>query len=150
MKQLQQLVNYFILELHYFTGFLKRLKIQRFFEELIEFQNYSEKCLVLYLNNCHLFMYLDRMVQLDCVIKLHDNRIFKTLLRIKKSFMSIDLDLPKHPLEFVWKISNLKIKLSLLGTKSRKRLTRKRLQTAEERNTAENQGKTYPRKQTSS
>ena len=46
-------------------------------------------------------MYLDRMVQLDCVIKLHDNRIFKTLLRIKKSFMSIDLDLPKHPLEFV-------------------------------------------------
>ena len=150
MKQLQQLVNYFILELHYFIGFLKRLKIQRFFEELIEFQNYSEKCLVLYLNNCHLFMYLDRMVQWDCVIKLHDNRIFKTLLRIKKSFMSIDLDLPKHPLEFVWKISNLKIKLSLLGTKSRKRLTRKRLQTAEERNTAENQGKTYPRKQTSS
>ena len=150
MKQLQQLVNYFILELHYFIGFLKRLKIQRFFEELIEFQNYSEKCLVLYLNNCHLFMYLDRMVQWDCVIKLHDNRIFKTLLRIKKSFMSIDLDLPKHPLEFVWKISNLKIKLSLLGTKSRKRLTRKRLQTAEERNTAENQGKTYARKQTSS
>ena len=150
MKQLQQLVNYFILELHYFIGFLKRLKIQRFFEELIEFQNYSEKCLVLYLNNCHLFMYLDRMVQWDCVIKLHDNRIFTTLLRIKKSFMSIDLDLPKHPLEFVWKISNLKIKLSLLGTKSRKRLTRKRLQTAEERNTAENQGKTYPRKQTSS
>ena len=150
MKQLQQLVNYFILELHYFIGFLKRLKIQRFFEELIEFQNYSEKCLVLYLNNCHLFMYLDRMVQWDCVIKLHDNRIFKTLLRIKKSFMSIDLDLPKHPLEFVWKISNLKIKLSLLGTKSRKRLTRKRLQTAEERNTAENQGKTCPRKQTSS
>ena len=150
MKQLQQLVNYFILELHYFIGFLKRLKIQRFFEELIEFQNYSEKCLVLYLNNCHLFMYLDRMVQWDCVIKLHDNRIFKTLLRIKKSFMLIDLDLPKHPLEFVWKISNLKIKLSLLGTKSRKRLTRKRLQTAEERNTAENQGKTYPRKQTSS
>ena len=150
MKQLQQLVNYFILELHYFIGFLKRLKIQRFFEELIEFQNYSEKCLVLYLNNCHLFMYLDRMVQWDCVIKLHDNRIFKTLLRIKKSFMSIDLDLPKHPLEFVWKISNLKIKLSLLGTKSRKGLTRKRLQTAEERNTAENQGKTYARKQTSS
>ena len=110
----------------------------------------SEKCLVLYLNNCHLFMYLQRMVQWDCVIKLHDNRIFKTFLRIKKSFKSIDLDLPKHPLEFVWKISNLKIKLSLLGTKSRKRLTRKRLQTAEERNTAENQGKTYPRKQTSS
>ena len=34
----------------------------------------------------------------DCVIKLHDNRLFKALLWIKKSFKSIGFDLAKHAL----------------------------------------------------
>ena len=36
----------------------------------------------------------------DCVTKLRDNGIFKALLRIKKSFKSIDFDLAKHALVF--------------------------------------------------
>ena len=36
----------------------------------------------------------------DCVIKLHDNRIFKALLPAKKSFKSINLGLAKHVLVF--------------------------------------------------
>ena len=37
----------------------------------------------------------------DCVIKLSDNRIFKALLWIKKSFKSIDFEQAKFALEFV-------------------------------------------------
>ena len=39
-----------------------------------------------------------KTVPRDCVIKLRNNRIFKALLRIKKSFKSIDFDLAKHAL----------------------------------------------------
>ena len=39
-----------------------------------------------------------KTVPRDCVIKLRDNRIFKALLRIKKSFKFIDFDLAKHTL----------------------------------------------------
>ena len=49
-------------------------------------------------NNCHLFMYSRKRSPWDCVIKLRDNRIFKALLWIKKSFKSIDFDLAKHAL----------------------------------------------------
>ena len=34
----------------------------------------------------------------DCATELSDNWIFKTLLRIKKSFKSIDFDLVKYAL----------------------------------------------------
>ena len=34
----------------------------------------------------------------DCATELRDNWIFKTLLRIKKSFKSIDFDLVKYAL----------------------------------------------------
>ena len=47
---------------------------------------------------CHLFMYSRKLSPWDCVIKLRDNRIFKVLLWIKKSFKSIDSDLAKHAL----------------------------------------------------
>ena len=49
-------------------------------------------------NNCHLFMCSVKRSMQDCVIKLRDNRLFKALLRIKKSFKSIDFDLAKHAL----------------------------------------------------
>ena len=51
-------------------------------------------------NNCHLFMCSVKRSMQDCVIKLRDNRLFKALLRIKKSFKSIDFDLAKHVLVF--------------------------------------------------
>ena len=44
-------------------------------------------------NNCHLFMYSQKRTPWDCVIKLHDNPIYKALLWIKKSFKSIKFDL---------------------------------------------------------
>ena len=45
-------------------------------------------------------MYSRKRSLWDCVIKLHDNRIFKALLWINKSFKSIDFDLAKHALVF--------------------------------------------------
>ena len=45
-------------------------------------------------------MYSGKRSPRDCVIKLSDNRIFKELLWIKKSFKSIDFDLAKHALVF--------------------------------------------------
>ena len=38
-------------------------------------------------------MYSQKRATWDCVIKLHDNPIYKALLRIKKSFKSIKFDL---------------------------------------------------------
>ena len=49
-------------------------------------------------NSCHLFMYSQKRSPIDCVIKLPDNRIFKALLWIKKSFKSIDFGLAEHAL----------------------------------------------------
>ena len=49
---------------------------------------------------CHLFMYSRKRSTWNCVIKLRDNRIFKALLWIKKSYKSIDFDLAKHALVF--------------------------------------------------
>ena len=49
------------------------------------------------LNICHLLMYSCKMVH-NCVTKLCNNRIFKVLLRIKKSFKLIDFDREKHVL----------------------------------------------------
>ena len=43
-------------------------------------------------------MYSWKRFPWDCVIKLRDNRTFKALLWIKKSFNSIDFDLEKHAL----------------------------------------------------
>ena len=43
-------------------------------------------------------MYLCKRSSRDCVIKLSDSRIFKTLLGIKKSFKSNDFDVVKHAL----------------------------------------------------
>ena len=43
-------------------------------------------------------MYSRKRSPRDSVIKLRDNRIFKALLRIKKSFKSIDFDLAKYVL----------------------------------------------------
>ena len=60
-------------------------------------------------------------------VRQRHNRIFKALLWINKSFKFIDFNLAKHTLislqrksslELVWKISNLKIKMSLLGSRS--------------------------------
>ena len=76
--------------------------------------------------NCHVFMYSWKRSPRDCVLKLRGNQIFKALLWIKKSFKSFDFDLAKYTLvfnvksslEFVWKDSSLKIKMSLLGSRS--------------------------------
>ena len=43
-------------------------------------------------------MYLRKRSPRGCVIKLGDNRVFKALLWIKKSFKSIDFDPAKHTL----------------------------------------------------
>ena len=43
-------------------------------------------------------MYSRKQSSRGCVIKLGDNRVFKALLWIKKSFKSIDFDLAKHAL----------------------------------------------------
>ena len=43
-------------------------------------------------------MYSQKWSPWDCITKLRDNRIFKALLWIKKSFKSIDFDLAKHAL----------------------------------------------------
>ena len=43
-------------------------------------------------------MYVRKRSPWNWVIKLRDNRIFKALLWIKKSFKSIDFDLAKHAL----------------------------------------------------
>ena len=45
-------------------------------------------------------MYSRKRSPRGCVIKLRDNRIFKALLRITKSFKFIDFDLAKHALVF--------------------------------------------------
>ena len=48
---------------------------------------------------CHLFMYSQKNDPRETAdLVLSDNRIFKTLLWIKKSFKSIDFDLAKHVL----------------------------------------------------
>ena len=46
-------------------------------------------------------MYSWKRFPQDCVIKLSDNRIFKALLWIQKSFKSIDFEQAKFALEFV-------------------------------------------------
>ena len=56
-------------------------------------------------DNCHLFMYSRKRFPWDRVIKLRDNRIFKALLWIKKSFKSIHFDLAKHA--SVFNVNNL-------------------------------------------
>ena len=43
-------------------------------------------------------MYSRKPSRRDSVIELRDNRMFKALLWIKKSFKSIDFDLAKHAL----------------------------------------------------
>ena len=43
-------------------------------------------------------MYSRKQSPRDCVIKLRDNRIFKALHWLKKSFKYIDFDLAKHAL----------------------------------------------------
>ena len=45
--------------------------------------------------NYHLFMYSRKQSTRDCATKLCDNWMFKALQRIKKSFNSIEYDLPK-------------------------------------------------------
>ena len=45
-------------------------------------------------------MYSQRRSSWDCIIKLRDNRIFKALPWIKKSFKFIDFDLAKHAYDF--------------------------------------------------
>ena len=49
----------------------------------------TEAIIYLLLHNLH-----------DCIFKLRDNRIFRVLLRIKKSFQSIDFYQAKHVLVF--------------------------------------------------
>ena len=43
-------------------------------------------------------MYYLKRVPVRCVTKFRDNQIFKALLRIKKSFKSVDFDLSKYVL----------------------------------------------------
>ena len=45
-------------------------------------------------------MYSQKIVHVNCITKLRDNRIFKVLLRIKKLFKCINFDLAKHVLVF--------------------------------------------------
>ena len=84
------------------------------FKELIKFGSFEWLKWVLTLvtssmqMNCCLFMCSWKWCPRDCVIKLRDNQIFKTLLWIKKSFKSIDFDLAKHAL-----VSNVKHRCNL-------------------------------------
>ena len=92
-------------------------------------------------------MYSRKRSSGDCVYKLCDIRVIKALMRMKKSFKSIDFDLAKHVL--VFNINHrwiLKIKMSLLGSKrSSNILIGKIVHTREETNTAEHQGTTHSR-----
>lgn len=89
------------------------------------------------------------------ISKLIREALSKTLFRrMKKLHDSIDLDLAKYLLisqrklsfELFWKILNLKIKISQLGSESSSNtLIRKTIRKTEETNTEENQGKTHSR-----
>ena len=65
--------------------------------QYLQNDKYRETGDVILFDNCHLFLY-----SRDCVIKLSKIRIFKALLRIKKSFKSIDFDLAKHTFSLHW------------------------------------------------
>ena len=62
-------------------------------------------------------MYSRKRSPRDCVIKLRDNRIFKALHWLKKSFKYIDFDLAKHALvlNLFEKFQILKLKEELTG-----------------------------------
>lgn len=85
------------------------------------------------------------------ISKLIREALSKTFRRMKKLHDSIDLDLAKYLLisqrkfsfELFWKILNLKIKISQLGSKSSSNtLIRKRIRTGEETSTIKFQGTT--------
>ena len=83
LTTLSEYTYFYILKKNYFIYFLLASKIVE-----------SLQCIF----NGLYFMYSQKLPSQDCVIKLRDNRIFKALLWIKKSFKSIDFDLGKHAL----------------------------------------------------
>ena len=91
-------------------------------------KNYAEaNCTSYYSETAHTVLIHKKWFWWGCVTKSGENRVFKVLLVFKKLHKSIDFDIANHIsiferkllFEFVWKTSNLKIKMSQLGSKSR-------------------------------
>ena len=85
--------NYFQVNTKIFLKFLFQLNIKR------NYKTFCGVCQGFCFERLLSFIYLFTMWSpCDCVTKLCDNQIIKVLLRSRKSFKSIDFDLPKHVL----------------------------------------------------
>lgn len=112
-----------------------------------------------YSETAHKVFIYKKWFRWDWVTKSDDNRTFKVLLRFKKSHKSMNFDISNHIyvvqskllFKFVWKTSNLKIKVRELRSKSSSNTSiRRRMQGRRRKNTTGKQGETHLRRQKSS